>query len=83
MNVGVNTANPNTAMRRTRPSGFAVRTPTYSCWFFVFGFEKNERDNISDEELEGRQTLASSLLALSTSRLDAAVTDGTLQEILP
>lgn len=52
-------------------------------WFFVFGFEKNERDNIGDEELEGLQELASSLLALSASRLDAAVTDGTLQEILP
>lgn len=22
-------------------------------WFFVFGFEKNDRANISDEELEG------------------------------
>lgn len=58
-----------------------VATNKGSRWFFVFGFAKNERDNISDEELEGLRDLASSLLALTTSRLDAAVTDGTLQEI--
>ncbi len=52
-------------------------------WIFVFGFEKSERDNISDEELEALQDLASSLLALAASQLDAAVTDGTLQEIFP
>jgi len=52
-------------------------------WFFVLGFEKSERDNISDEELEGLQDLASSLLALTAPQLDAAVTDGTLQEIAP
>jgi len=50
-------------------------------WIFVFGFEKSERDNISDEELEALQDLASTLLALAASQLDAAVTDGTLQEI--
>jgi hypothetical protein len=60
-----------------------VATNKDNRWFFVLGFEKNERDNISDEELEGLQELASSLLALAASRLDAAVTDGTLQEILP
>ncbi len=58
-----------------------VATNKGNRWFFVFGFEKNERDNISNEELEGLQELASSLLALTASRLDAAVTDGTLQEI--
>lgn len=36
-----------------------------------------------DEELEALQDLASSLLALAASQLDAAVTDGTLQEIFP
>ena len=58
-----------------------VATNKGNRWFFVFGFEKNERDNINNEELEGLRELASSLLALTASRLDAAVTDGTLQEI--
>ena len=52
-------------------------------WFFVFGFEKSERENISDNELEALQDLASSLLALSASRLDTAVQDGALHEIAP
>lgn len=52
-------------------------------WFFVFGFEKNERDSISKEELEALQDLASSLLGLTASQLEAAIPDGTLQEISP
>lgn len=50
-------------------------------WFFVFGFQKNERANISAEELEGLQNLAADLLALADSQLDEAAADGTLQEI--
>lgn len=60
-----------------------VATNKGNRWFFVFGFEKNERDNISDEELESLQDLASTLLALAASRLDSALTDGTLQEVFP
>ena len=52
-------------------------------WFFVFGFEKNERDSISKEELEALQDLASSLLGLTASQLEAAIPDGTKQEISP
>ncbi|WP_255437727.1 type II toxin-antitoxin system RelE/ParE family toxin [Comamonas flocculans] len=29
-----------------------------SRWFFVFGFEKNERDNISDDELQALKDYA-------------------------
>lgn len=50
-------------------------------WFFVFGFEKNERADVSDEELDGLQDLAADSLALSGRQLDAAAADGTLQEI--
>jgi hypothetical protein len=58
-----------------------VATNKDNRWFFVFGFEKSERDNISDDELESLQDLASHLLALTAPQLDAAVTDGALQEI--
>lgn len=50
-------------------------------WFFVFGFEKNERANIADDELEALQELATHLLARTGRQLDEAIKDGSLQEI--
>jgi hypothetical protein len=50
-------------------------------WFFVFGFEKNDRANISDEELEALQDLAADLLARTVRQLMDAIADSTLQEI--
>ncbi len=58
-----------------------VATQQGSRWFFVFGFEKNERANISATELEALQVLAADLLALSGDQLNRAVEDGALQEI--
>ena len=58
-----------------------VATNKGNRWFFVFGFEKNERANISDEELEGLQAIAADLLARTVPQLDEAVADGALQEI--
>ncbi len=50
-------------------------------WFFVYGFEKNDRANIAGDELEGLQDIAGQLLALSVSQLDEAVQDASLKEI--
>ena len=50
-------------------------------WFFVFGFEKNDRANVSARELEGLQALAVDLLRRSTDELDLGVENGVLQEI--
>jgi hypothetical protein len=50
-------------------------------WFFVFGFEKNERDNVSDEELQALKDYAADLLRLTAAQLDAASADGALLEI--
>ena len=58
-----------------------VATNSGTRWFFVFGFEKNERSNISDGELEALQSLAADLLARTAVQLELAVADGTLQEI--
>ncbi len=58
-----------------------VATNKGSRWFFVFGFEKNERANISDEELEGLQSVAADLLARTARQLDEAIEDLSLQEI--
>jgi hypothetical protein len=58
-----------------------VATNKGSRWFFVFGFEKNERANISDEELEALQGVAKALLERTATELNEAVADGALQEI--
>lgn len=58
-----------------------VATNKGSRWFFLFGFEKNERGNVSGKELEALQTIADDLLKLSSRDLDAQVESGALQEI--
>ena len=50
-------------------------------WFFIYGFEKNERVNIALKELEALKMLAADLLGLPQAQLDAAVKDGRLREI--
>ena len=58
-----------------------IATNKGSRWFFVYGFEKSERANISSDELEALQALANDLLALSGKELSQAVEDTTLEEI--
>lgn len=58
-----------------------VATNRGSRWFFVFGFEKNERGNISATELVALQKLAHEYLNRTSQQLDAAVADGALTEI--
>lgn len=52
-----------------------------SLWFFVFGFEKNERANVSFRELEALKAIAADLLKLSSAELNSLVASGALQEI--
>ncbi len=58
-----------------------VATNKGNRWFFVFGFEKNDRANVSARELEALQTVAADLLKLSSTELDAHVESDALQEI--
>ena len=58
-----------------------VATNKGSRWFFLFGFEKNERGNVSGKELEALQAIADDLLKLPSRDLDAQVESGALQEI--
>jgi len=50
-------------------------------WFFVFGFEKNERDNITSKELEALRALATDLLRLSAKQMVEAIRQGSLVEV--
>ena len=58
-----------------------VATNKGNRWFFVFGFEKNEKANVTSTELEALHWLAKQLLDLSGAQLEVAVQDGSLQEI--
>jgi len=58
-----------------------VATNKGNRWFFVFGFEKNERTNVSAKELEALQKIAADLLKLTSKDLDAHVEWGEIREI--
>lgn len=49
--------------------------------FFIFGYPKNERANITDRELEALQLLAKELLSYSEQQLQAAVRAGELFKV--
>lgn len=50
-------------------------------WIFVFGFEKNQRSNVSAEELKALRVLADELLGLSTAQLELAKRESELMEV--
>lgn len=58
-----------------------VATRHQGRWFFLYGFEKNARDNIDARELAALQEIAADLLGLNAAQLDAAVKAGSLLEI--
>jgi hypothetical protein len=58
-----------------------VATNKRDRWFFLFGFEKNVRANITAEELQGLRIIAGQLLRMAPGQLDEAVRDSSLQEI--
>ena len=58
-----------------------VATNKGSRWFFVFGFEKNERPNVTSKELDALQKIAADLLKRTSKDLDAHVERGEVQEI--
>ena len=58
-----------------------VATNKNKRWFFVFGFEKNERTNIDEDELDALQELAAELLVRTDEELKIAIADGALKEI--
>ena len=50
-------------------------------WFFVFGFEKNERENISEIELVTLKKFAKDLLGLTAAQIITAIGEGSLVEV--
>ena len=58
-----------------------VATRLFKRWYFMFGFAKNEKSNITNDELLYIQETAKRLLNLADSEIDKAITSGTLEEI--
>lgn len=50
-------------------------------WFFILGFEKNERENINAKELKSLKAVASDLLRYCDEQLNVAVKNCRLVEI--
>ena len=50
-------------------------------WFFIFGFEKNERENISENELATLKKLAKDLLGMTAAQITVAIGEGSLVEV--
>ena len=58
-----------------------VATRMADRWFFLYGFNKNERSNIGKGELKVLQEIAKELLALEDRELEIALFAGELVEI--
>ena len=50
--------------------------------YFVYGFAKNEMDNILDDDLQRVQTYSETLMALSNTLLDAALKAKKIEEVM-
>jgi hypothetical protein len=58
-----------------------VATKFSHLWFFIFGFEKNQRSNINNAELAHLQAISERLLHLTAQEIDTLVKDKILTEI--
>jgi hypothetical protein len=48
---------------------------------FLYGFAKNERENIGDDELATLREIAAAWLEANDERLESAIQEGILQEV--
>lgn len=66
-----------------KSSGFRTLLATNKSdkWFFVYGFAKNDRDNIEDQELLALKRLAAVLLDMDAIAINRLLADKELKEI--
>jgi hypothetical protein len=50
-------------------------------WFYLYGFKKNERADLSEQERVALKNLAKDLLAMNEDALQKALQDGAISEI--
>jgi len=59
-----------------------VATKMAGRWFFLYGFNKNERSNIGKHELKVLHEVAKELLAFEDRQLEIALSAGEIEEII-
>ena len=66
-----------------KSSGFRtlLATNKNDLWFFVYGFAKNERDNIESQEVLALKRLAAVLLGMDETAINKLLADNELKEI--
>jgi len=66
-----------------KSSGFRtlLATNRNDRWVFVYGFAKNERDNIEHHEMQALKRLAAVLLGMDANAIDKLLADKELKEI--
>jgi len=83
-NLGGNVFKKRIALPRrgkSRSVRTIIATNKNNRWFFIFGYEKTERANLSKPELKALQAIATNLLNYSDDELNIAVTDNRLKEL--
>ena len=58
-----------------------IATNRQSRWFFMFGFEKNDKENITQAELAYLQEVAQIFLSYSNEELQLAIVQGEFLEV--
>jgi hypothetical protein len=58
-----------------------VATQFLGHWFFIYGFAKNEKSNVSKDELLYLQEVAKRLLTLKDREIDIAISANELKEV--
>ncbi len=58
-----------------------IATNRQNRWFFMFGFEKNDKENITQAELAYLQEVAQIFLGYSSDELQLAIDKGELLEV--
>jgi hypothetical protein len=60
-----------------------VATKHEGTWFFLYGFNKNERSDISDKEKRAFEEMAKGLLSFTEKEIKQAIQNGNVLEVLP
>lgn len=82
--LGCNLIKQRTALPRRGKSGSTrtlLATRFAGTLYFLFGFEKSDRDNITRRELRIYQSLASTLVELSHAQIESALSAKELTEV--
>ena len=72
---------PYQAWVKGRGARTLIAGKIFKKWFFIFGFVKNEKDNINDDELIHLQAAAHRLLSLTDQDIEEAILAGELKEL--